>query len=376
MTEADAFICGSAAQQRLIEAYHAIAEDVDSYLPAGDLLREVAVRQLGWPEDYFELEKEELIGQVGPAGSYAPDRLGYYYREVLALSQSWRCRYPLFVAKGMPIGEMHDDEPSGPEFVEFSLSRAAEVLLPRRKPPLLPIALLNGLKTSSGGAIPPHNLYELWMAQEEVRQNAHATLEDLMEILPGPDFPAGGAVAGPESIRALYDKGSAELTVRADIETEIEGPRTRVAIISLPPGTLIRTALTRISDLSRSGRLQLFHIDNRSAVNQVRIVIDAPKQTSPGRLKEVLFKEAGLEQRIPFRILPEEEPADMPKGSSALISVLRYAIDHCGPAWQRKDGEELGRVPTLKEVMGSGGYKSPLSGLVDHRRTRIVSNGG
>ncbi|HET6371143.1 MAG TPA: hypothetical protein VFG95_08095, partial [Nitrospiria bacterium] len=142
------FIYGMTLEQkRLITAYHAAAEEEDAYVPASDLLKDIAIRQLGWTEELCEMEIGELA-QVGPYGSYSQESLGFYYRELLALSQPWRRRYPLFETKGMPIGDLHDDSPAGPEFVEVSLSRIAQVLMPRQNAPLLPVSLLNGATTS------------------------------------------------------------------------------------------------------------------------------------------------------------------------------------------------------------------------------------
>jgi hypothetical protein len=358
-------------QKRLIDAYHATAEDDDCFVPAGEILKDVALRQLGWSEELFEAELGGLIAHVAPRGSYPPGHLGFYYRELLALTQPWRCRYPLFDSKGMPIGELHDDEPSGPEYVEICLSKAAHLLMPRRSPPLLPISLLNGSAGSEGTLIPPHNLYELWIAQEQVRQDPKISLDDLMETIPGPDFPVGSIASGPEEIRTLYEKGRGRITLRAVIDEEIQGPRTRVAITSLPPGVLIRQAIEKISALSRSGRLRLYNIHNASRGDRVRIMIDAPNAVSTSALKRILYQEAGLERLAECRIVPEE-PVELPTAACALASVLLYAAGRCSPAWERKDGERLDRVPTLKEVLEFGGYKSSLSELVDPRRTRIL----
>src|SRR3972149_3477930 len=69
--------------------------------------------------------------------------------------------------------------------------------------PLLPIGLLNG-GADGGGMVPPHNLSELWTALEHVRQDPDESLDDLMEVLPGPDFSTGGGAWGPDAVRALH----------------------------------------------------------------------------------------------------------------------------------------------------------------------------
>lgn len=208
------------------------------------------------------------------------------------------------------------------------------------------------------------------MAYEEVRQNPDVTLDDLMEAVPGPDFCSGGVVGGVQSIRSLYDKGKGELILRADIREEIEGGRTRISIRSLPPGLMIQTAIEQIRALGKRELLYLYGMKDASTRYDIKITLDLPRRWSTGAVKEILFKETDLEKRSPFR-LSMGDRSGWPEEAS-LIDVLKAAVARCSPAWQKKDGGEIDHVPLLKDILELGGYKSPLSDLVDDRRSRLL----
>jgi len=353
-------------QFQLVQACRKLAEDDDMFLSAKEIIRAV----VKMPEAEFEAECEALEGQVEPIGAYRIKSVGYVYRLLLQLGQPWLCRYPFFNMTGM-YGDLHDDEPSGPEYVEVRLSDFANTVMPHGKRPLLPIALLNGHLYSEGTRIPAHNLEELWMACENIRQNPEMELADLMEILPGPDFASAGVAGGFDAIRSLYADGGATLTLSAEIITQIEGARTRVVIASLPPGVLIKTVIEQIRSLSQGNRIYLYELKDLSNHNGVEVILDLPRRWSPATLKEILFKETALSRSERFQCSAPDssESGDEGEGPASLIETLKWAVAQCGPAWERKDGEPLDHHPYLKEILEHGGYKSPLKHLTDRRRS-------
>src|SRR3972149_5995352 len=121
---------------------------------------------------------------------YPPGTVGHAYRVLLRLAQPWQTRYPLLETSGI-IGDHHDDDPAGPEQGGVRTPHLAHPLFPLARAPLLPIGLLNG-GADGDAVVPPHNLSELWTALEHVWQDPNESLDDLMEVLPGPDFPTGG----------------------------------------------------------------------------------------------------------------------------------------------------------------------------------------
>ncbi|MFY9269661.1 MAG: DNA gyrase subunit A [Candidatus Manganitrophaceae bacterium] len=356
-------------ERRLIDLCRAEAEDDQVLINAKDLLKVVALQDWKMDEGEFEYDCEALSSHVEPIEAYSPGSVGYAYRTLLRMGLPWRCRYPYFDLRGM-VGDPHDEIPQGPEYVELRLSRFAQIVMPVGKPPLLPLSLLNGASLPDGTAIPSHPLEELWAAFEHVRQDPDISLDDLMEYLPGPDFASAGVVGDPAAIRAIYADGKGELVLRGEIQTEMEGARTRLAIVSLPPGVLIQQVLDQIRSLLQQEKIHLFLLKNESERERIRIVLDAPRRWSATALKEILFHETDLEKRVLFHCSFSD--ASGFRGGVSLVETLKQAAVRCTLSWGRKDDEPIEHVPLLREIQRFGGYKSPLTGLIDRRRSRLL----
>ena len=356
-------------QRRLVDICRAEAENDRVFLSAKDILKVLAIQDWKMDEEDFEYDCEALSSHVEPIESYSPKSLGYAYRMILQLGFPWRCRYPHFDLRGM-YGDQHDEIPQGPEYVELRLSRFSHVVMPVGKAPLLPLGLLNGMSLPDGTQIPAHNLEELWSAFEHIRQDPKMPLDDLMAFLPGPDFASGGVVGGTGAVRSLYADGKGTLLLRADIQTEMEGARTRLSISSLPPGVLVKTVLDQIRLLSQEEKIELYTLKNQSERNRIQITLDAPRHRSATALKEILFRETDLERRVAFQCSASD--ASGWKGGVSLVETLKQATARCTLSWERKDDEPIEHIPLLKEIQAFGGYKSPLSDLIDARRSRLL----
>lgn len=360
----------TALQRRLIDICRAEAANDRVFINAKDILRVLALQDWRMDEGDFEYDCDNLSAHVEPIESYSPKSVGYAYRMIQQMGLPWRVRYPHFELRGM-YGDPHDEVPQGPEYMEVRLSGFSHIVMPVGKPPLLPLALLNGAVLPDGTAIPPHNLEELWTAFEQVRQAPELPLDELMEFIPGPDFASSGVVGDPKAIRALYADGKGELVLRADVQSEIEGARTRISIRSLPPGVLVKTVMEQLRALVQEGTLQLYSLKNLSERERIRIVLDAPPRWSPASLKEILFNKTDLQRRTLFHCAVSD-PSGW-RGGASLIETLRQAAARCTLSWQRKDDEPIEHIPLLREIQEFGGYKSPLSDLVDSRRSRLLN---
>ncbi|MFQ5597514.1 MAG: DNA gyrase subunit A [Nitrospiria bacterium] len=368
--DSPAFLTGlNGLQTRLIDLCRSMAENERTFVNTKDLLRNLALNDWRFDEADFEEECEELASVVEPIDCYESESVGLAYRVMLRMGLPWRNRYPLFDLAGM-MGDLHDEMPFGPESVEVRLSKYARVLLPAVHQPRLPLALLNGVSLADGAEVPPHNLEELWMAMEQVRQDPDLRLSDLMEVIPGPDFGSGGVVGGLAAIRELYEKGEAALTLRGRIETEIEGGRTRVAVTSLPHGVLLKEILEQIEALRAKDLFPLYDFKNASGKTGVRLVFDVSPKVPAGRLKEILYRETSLERTPRFRC-GYGDPSNG-GGEGPLVAVLKAAVSQCSAAWVRRDGKALREIPLLRDIIRFGLYKNPLSTLTDARRTCIL----
>jgi DNA gyrase subunit A len=351
--------------RRLLHVVHELVDEPHEATDAKTAIALYCTRDLGLDPQDVDDACDELAAHTQRL--YPPGTVGDAYRALLRLAQPWQTRYPLLETSGI-IGDHHDDDPAGPEQVGVRISHLAHTLLPLDRAPLLPIGLLNG-GADGDAVVPPHNLSELWTALEHVRQDPDESLDDLMEVLPGPDFPTGGVIWGTGSVRELYATGAASLVVRASIEDELQGSRTRVSIAGLPPGVLIKTVATQIRDLVRRGRFPLIQLEDLSTETRVRVVVDAPRTVTTEDLKTLLFEETACQRIVPCRLAFHAEGGAVAR---PLRDWLAEAAARCTPAWRPKAGPILDRVPPLREIMERGGYESPLFDLVDQRRTKIL----
>jgi DNA gyrase subunit A len=352
--------------RRLLHVVHELVDEPHDRIDAKRVVTLFCTRELGLDPAEVEAACDEVAAHV--QHDYLPGTVGHVYRTLLRLTQPWRTRYPLVDAAGM-IGDHHDDDPGGPDLVSVRVSDVSHTVLPLDRPALLPIGLLNG-RLDGAPMVPSHNLSELWTAMEHVRQDPDESLDDLMAVMPGPDFPSGGVIWGTKDIRQLYETGSATLVLRAAIEDELQGNRTRVAITSLPPGVLIKAVIAQIRDLARRGRLLLTQMDDLSTPERVRIVVDAPGSVTTAEIKAALWTDTDCERRVPCHLAFGAENGTVAR---PLRDWLALANRRCTPAWRPKRGPILDRVPTLREIMERGGYESPLFDLVDPRRTKVLA---
>ncbi len=289
------FLTGlSRLQMRMLDICRVMPEDEKMFIEAKDFLQVFTCAEWDMDDETFEEECEALECEVSSIDHYPQESVGHAFWLLLNMGLPWRCRYPYFDLVGA-IGDYHDEIPFGPSSVELRLSKYANFILPTEREPLLPMALLNGASLEDGTLIPAHSLEEIWIAIEHLRQDPNILLEDLMEILPGPDFAAGGVVGGTEAIRHLYKTGKGPLTLRGRIDVEIEGGRTRVAIRSLPQGVLIKTVLDQIRQLTDQNAFPLYKLKDVSAGMQVGIVLDVSPKVSSEQLKKILYRETDLE---------------------------------------------------------------------------------
>ncbi|MFZ5877082.1 MAG: DNA gyrase subunit A [Nitrospirota bacterium] len=353
--------------RRLLHVVHELVDEPHERIDAKRVVTLFCTRELGLDPDDVEAACEDVAAHV--QHEYLPGTVGHVYRLLLRLTQSWRARYPLLEAAGM-IGDHHDDDPGGPDLVSVRASEVSHAVLPLNRPPLLPLGLLNG-RLDGSPVVPSHNLSELWTAMEHLRQDPQESLDELMTVMPGPDFPAGGVIWGAADVRQLYETGSATLVLRAAIDEELQGARTRVAITSLPPGVLIKTVVAQIRAAARRGRVTLTQMEDRSTPDRVRIVLDAPGTVTTADVKAALWTETDCERRVPCHLAFGEENGTVTR---PLREWLALANQRCTPAWRPKRGPILDQVPTLREIMDRGGYESPLFDVVDQRRTKILTN--
>ncbi|MDH5577358.1 MAG: DNA topoisomerase IV subunit A [Betaproteobacteria bacterium] len=213
-----------------------------------------------------------FVGEV--LGKYHPHGDASTYEALVHLAQPFSMRYPLIDGQGN-FGSRDGDSAAAYRYTEAKLSRYAELMLaeigegtvdfaknydgkfeePALLPARLPFGLLNGsfgIPVGFSTRIPSHNLKEVAAAAAHVIRHPRAKLDELLELLPGPDFPGGGQVISPaEEIRQAYATGRGSLLVKCKWETEqLARGQWRVVVTELPHGVSVRQVMEEIEALA------------------------------------------------------------------------------------------------------------------------------
>ncbi|MDH4323038.1 MAG: DNA topoisomerase IV subunit A [Betaproteobacteria bacterium] len=213
-----------------------------------------------------------FVGEV--LGKYHPHGDASTYEALVHLAQPFSMRYPLIDGQGN-FGSRDGDSAAAYRYTEAKLSRYAELMLaeigegtvdfaknydgkfeePVLLPARLPFGLLNGsfgIPVGFSTRIPSHNLKEVAAAAAHVIRHPRAKLDELLELLPGPDFPGGGQVISPaEEIRQAYATGRGSLLVKCKWETEqLARGQWRVVVTELPHGVSVRQVMEEIEALA------------------------------------------------------------------------------------------------------------------------------
>src|SRR4051812_39453745 len=280
------------------------------------------------------------VGEV--LGKYHPHGDSSTYEALVHLAQPFSMRYPLIDGQGN-FGSRDGDAAAAYRYTEARLSRFAELMLaeigegtvdfvknydgkfdePALLPARLPFGLLNGsfgIPVGFSTRIPSHNLKEVAEAAAYVIKHARAKLEDVLEILPGPDFPGGGQlISPPEEIRQAYETGRGSLLLRCKWEREnLARGQWRVVVTELPHGVSVRQVMEEIEGLANpkpsfgkkevtqeQKRLKQFILDQVEGVrdesdrkSKLRLVIEPrSSRINPEEMMAALLVHTSLESR-------------------------------------------------------------------------------
>jgi topoisomerase-4 subunit A len=284
------------------------------------------------------------VGEV--LGKYHPHGDSSTYEAMVHLAQPFSMRYPLIDGQGN-FGSRDGDSPAAYRYTEARLSRFAELLLseigegtvdfiknydgkfdePVLLPARLPFGLLNGsfgIPVGFSTRIPSHNLKEVAAAAAHVIRHPRAKLEDVLEFLPGPDFPGGGRVISPkEEIREAYASGRGSLLLRAKYEKEtLARGQWRMVVTELPHGVSVKQVMEEIEALANpkslskkeisqeQRRMKQFILDQVESVrdesdrkSRLRLVIEPrSSRQDENELMAALMVHTSLETRYPVNL--------------------------------------------------------------------------
>ena len=251
------------------------------------------------------------VGEV--LGKYHPHGDASVYDAMVRLAQDFSMRYMLVDGHGN-FGSIDGDPPAAYRYTESRMSKiSAEMLadidkdtvdfmptfddvleeptvLPSRFPNLL-VNGSNGIAVGMATNIPPHNLGETIDAMCLLIDNPDAEVADLMECMPGPDFPTGGMIMGRSGIRAAYATGRGKIVVRAKTEiVEAKNGRFKIIVTEIPYGVNKARLIENIANLVKDKRLEgISNIEDHSDRNGMHIEIDIKREASPQVVLNHLF---------------------------------------------------------------------------------------
>ncbi|MBN9559198.1 MAG: DNA gyrase subunit A [Alphaproteobacteria bacterium] len=271
-----------------------------------------AMQEAGYTHDKPYRKSARVVGDV--MGKYHPHGDASIYDALVRMAQPFSMRVPLIDGQGN-FGSVDGDPPAQMRYTEVRLERASTMLLadidkgtvdfqpnydesesePRVLPASFPNLLINGANGIAVGMatnIPTHNPTEIIDAALLLASNPDASLDELMRIAPGPDFPTGGVIIGRSGIRSAFEtgRGSIVLRARAEIE-EIRRDRQAIIVTELPFQVNKANLLERIAELVRAKQIEgVSDLRDESDRSGMRMVIELKREATPEVVLNQLFR--------------------------------------------------------------------------------------
>jgi DNA gyrase subunit A len=284
-----------------------------------------AMREAGWTPDKPYRKSSRVVGDV--MGKYHPHGDASIYDALVRMAQSFSMRVRLIDGQGN-FGSVDGDPPAAMRYTEARLARASMLLLndidrdtvdfqpnydesdnePKVLPASYPNLLINGANGIAVGMatnIPPHNPTEIIDAALALISDADMSLDDLMKIVPGPDFPTGGIILGRSGIRSAFEIGRGSITIRskAAIE-EIRKDRPAIIVTEIPYQVNKATLLERIAELVRSKLVEgISDLRDESDRDGMRIVIELKRDATAEVVLNQLYRFTQLQTSFGVNML-------------------------------------------------------------------------
>jgi DNA gyrase subunit A len=321
------------------------------------------------------------------SGNYHPHGEAVVYPTLVRMAQPFNMRYPLIDGQGN-FGSMDNDPPAAMRYTEARLTPIALEMLAdidmetvdwignydntRQEPTVLPGRFPNLICNGSAGiavgmatSIPPHNLSEVVDGLLLLIERPDATVEDLIRLIPGPDFPTGGIILGNDGIRSAYVAGEGRVLVRAKVG--IEEPRSgrfQLVVTELPYQTNKAALQERIADLVREKKIDgISDMRDESDRQGVRLVIEVKRDARPQTVLKQLYKHTAMQSTIAMnvRALLYKEQVGAESGSDeghrlqperiGLKALLQHFLDHRHEVLTRRTRFELEKAKARAHIL-------------------------
>ena len=308
----------------------------------------------------------EVMGKYHPHGDYA------IYDALVRLAQDFSTRYPLAQGQGN-FGSVDGDDPAAMRYTEVRMSKIAKEMLrdinkdtvdfmpnfdeEEKEPVVLPSRFPNLLVNGSSGIavgmatnMAPHNLNESIDASIAYMKNPEITIEELNEIIKGPDFPTGAKILGRKGIKEAYQTGRGKVKLRGIAEIEpFKKNRERIIITEIPYQVNKARLIEKIADLVKDKKLDgISDIRDESDRKGMRIVIEIKRDSNANIVLNNLYKYTQLETT--FGIINLALVDGIPK-ILTLKELIKYYIDHQKEVVTRRTQFDLDRAKARKHIV-------------------------
>ncbi|MDI4232251.1 DNA gyrase subunit A [Bradyrhizobium sp. Arg237L] len=279
----------------------------------------------GHTPDKKYVKSARVVGDV--IGKYHPHGDQSIYDAMVRMAQDFSMRVPLIDGQGN-FGSVDGDPPAAYRYTEARLTRAAEAVLAdiekdtvdfqanydnsEQEPSVLPTRFPNLLVNGAGGIavgmatnIPPHNLGEVVDACVALIDNPALTIDELINIIPGPDFPTGGIILGRAGIRASYHLGRGSIVMRGKVAIDtLRKDREAIIITEIPFQVNKANMVERIGELIREKKIEgISDLRDESDREGFRVVIELKREAMPDVVLNQLYRFTPLQTNFPANIL-------------------------------------------------------------------------
>ncbi len=310
-------------------------------------------------------------------GKYHPHGDSSIYGALVNMAQDWNTRYPLVDGHGN-FGSVDGDGAAAMRYTEARLSKIAMELTAdinkdtvdfvpnfdetEKEPTVLPSRFPNLLVNGTSGIavgmatnIPPHNLREIIDAvvkiiDNQVEEGRETTMEEVLDIVKGPDFPTGGIIMGTRGIEESYRTGRGKIRVRAvtNIETLPNG-KSQIIVTELPYMVNKARLIEKIAELAREKKIDgITDLSDQSSREGMRIVIELRRDVNANVVLNQLFKHTQLQDTfgVTMLALVDNEPKVL-----NLMEMLQYYLDHQEDVVSRRSKYELNKAEERAHIL-------------------------
>ncbi len=329
-----------------------------------------AMNELGMTSDKAYKKSARIVGEV--IGKYHPHGDSAVYETMVRMAQDFSYRYMLIDGHGN-FGSVDGDAAAAMRYTEARMSKISmemvrdinkdtidyqdnydgserePIVLPARFPNLL-VNGTSGIAVGMATNIPPHQLGEVIDGVLAVSHNQDITLPELMEVIPGPDFPTGAEIVGISGIRKAYQTGKGSITLRAKAEIEeMNGGKQRIIVSEIPYQVNKAKLIEKIAELVREKKIDgITDLRDESDRTGMRIVIEMRRDVNSNVLLNNLYKQTAMQTSFGINLLALVD--GQPKVLN-LKQCLEYYLEHQKVVIKRRTAFELRKAEARAHIL-------------------------